>query len=48
MLIKEHFDELGLKKLISSGYRITADGVDKSTGDFRSPECIELLKEFSL
>ncbi len=42
---KEHFDELGLKKLLYSGYKITPSGVDKSTGDFRSAECIELLKE---
>ena len=42
---KEHFNELGLKKLLVSGYRITPSGVDKTTGDFRSAECIELLQQ---
>ncbi len=42
---KENFEELGLKKLFVSGYEITPYGVDKSKGDFRSPECIELLKQ---
>lgn len=42
---KEHFDELNLKGLLSSGYKITESGVDRSSGDFRSAESIELLKQ---
>ena len=37
---QDNFAELGLKKLLFSGYN-----KENNTGDFRSPECIELLKE---
>lgn len=51
----QHFAELGLKKLIAThinlNYKTEYDGHNDVTttlqgmGDFRSPECIELLKE---
>jgi len=37
---QNNFEELGLKKLLFSGYN-----KESNVGDFRSPECIELLKE---
>ena len=37
---QDNFQELGLKKLLHSGYN-----KENNTGDFRSAECIELLKQ---
>ena len=37
---EDNFQELGLKKLLHSGY-----DKENNTGDFRSAECIELLKQ---
>jgi hypothetical protein len=37
---EDNFQELGLKKLLHSGY-----DKENNTGDFRSTECIELLKQ---
>jgi hypothetical protein len=37
---QDNFQELGLKKLLHSGY-----DKENNTGDFRSAECIELLKQ---
>ena len=37
---EDNFQELGLKKLLHSGY-----DKENNTGDFRSQECIELLKQ---
>lgn len=66
---KNHFNQLGIKKLITthynkdgspsykiewSGERLNGDTINmittplKGDGDFRSPECIELLKEVDI
>jgi len=37
---KDNFEDLGLKKFLFSGYK-----KEHNIGDFRSPECIELLKQ---